>query len=135
MALLCVVAWPDSYSKSMKAGYLRLLHSLSVVMALVVPMVPSLIQLEVGFQGVGVPALLCLGRDSSYVFYALSLVLSVFSVLPATVVVLVGWAMLKVCVAVTGRKQTLASIGVVAVTLKFTVHVVQPFIKGHRKSG
>lgn len=94
--LLWAVAWPDSYNRSKKAGYLRLLHSMSVVMALVVPMVPSLIQLEEGFQGVGVPALLCLGRNSSYTFYALSLILSVFSVVPTTGLVLVGWAMLKV---------------------------------------
>ena len=35
-------------------------------------------------------------------------------------------------VAVTGRKRTLVP---VAVALKFTVHVVQSFIKGHIKSG
>ena len=46
-------------------------------------------------------------------------------------------------VAVTGRKLNISVGGVidiqtaiaVAVVLKFTVHVIQSFIKGHRKSG
>ena len=46
-----------------------------------------------------------------------------------------------VCVAVTGRKRRESYIRIfrqllpVAVALKFIVHVVQSFIKGHRKSG
>lgn len=94
--LLWALACPGSYTRSKEAGHLRLLHTLSVVVAVVIPIVASLIQLEVGFRRVGVPPVLCLGRDESYLYYSLSLPLSVVGVVPAVGLVIIGWTLIKV---------------------------------------
>lgn len=96
VTLMWAVTCPHSYARSKEAGHLRLLHSLSVVVALVIPIVASLIQLEVGFRRVGVPPIVCLGRNESYLYYALSLALSVVGVVPSAGLVVIGWMLIKV---------------------------------------
>lgn len=96
VTLLWATTCPDSYARSKKAGHLRLLHYLSIVVAGVVPMVTSLIQLEVGFRRAGVPPIVCLGRNKSYVYYSLSLTLSVVGVISSAGLVIAAWTFMKV---------------------------------------
>ena len=95
-ALMWGLLCPNSYRRSKYAGHLRLFHSLSTAVVLVVPIVTALVQLESGFFGFGVPSLLCLAKGSGYVFYALSFVLSLVTLIPAVALVLLGWTILKV---------------------------------------
>lgn len=94
--LLYMACSPKRFAQSKEVGHLKLAHILSVIVAIFVPMVPVLIQLADEFQHVGVPAMLCLGKNRDYVFYTLSLPLSVFSVVPTVVIMLTGWTLLKV---------------------------------------
>ena len=96
MSLMWMGTCPKSYARSKEAGHFRLLHILSIVVALMVPIVASLIQLEVGFRRVGFPPIVCLGRSESYLYYALSLPISVMGVAPSAGLVIIGWMLIKV---------------------------------------
>lgn len=97
MGLLYMAALPRHFVQSERAGHLRLMHSVSVVTSSLVPVVPALIHLQgEGFRPVGMPPILCIGRNVEYLFYSLALPLSVFSVIPTVAGILTKWTLLKV---------------------------------------
>lgn len=96
VALLWMAVFPRGYKLSKRAGHLKFLHFISVVICVVVPIITSLLQLEEGFETVGVPPLVCLGKNKDYVYYMISLPMSIIAVIPAATVIIAGWTLLTV---------------------------------------
>jgi hypothetical protein len=98
--LMVVLLWgstcPQSYARSKERGHFKLVNPLSIVICLIIPMVATLIQLEVGFGRVGVPATLCLVRNDHYLFYAISVPISVVGAVSLGGFVIIGWNLIKV---------------------------------------
>ena len=84
------------HARSKRPSHIRLLHILSVVLALVLPAVTTLVQLDVGFSGAGIPTLFCLARSDGFVFYTVSLALSLAGAVTAAGLVIVAWLCIKV---------------------------------------
>ena len=96
LALLWLVTSPNKLNKLKKTRYFRILYFVGAIVCVTVPAVLSLVQLDEGFEAVGVPVLLCLGRSRRFLYYAFSLPMSLLGTVPSAALVMTGWALLKV---------------------------------------
>ena len=96
MSLFWAVRWPYSFRRVKVAGRLRYVHALSIALALLLP-ATTLIQLKDGYIATAYPTLVCIGRDTSTIYYFLVMPLSIILAVTSILKVLIFWILLKVC--------------------------------------
>ena len=90
------VKFPFNYRKLQLYGKIRYAHIISVLLALIFPLVTALIPLRDGFLSTRNPTLACLGRNTDYIYATLILPLSLAFGATSCLLVLTFWIIFKV---------------------------------------
>ena len=75
---------------------IRYAHVISVLVALVLPLIGALIHLKDGFISTRNPTLICIGRNTDYIYYMLVLPLSFIIGTAAYLLMYSAWILFKV---------------------------------------
>ena len=90
------ILFPFHYRTFKLAGRIKYIHVTSVVLALVLPAIPSLLHLISGY-GIGPgPFDACVGRNSIVTFFTVILPLSILMAIATSALVIIFWKILKV---------------------------------------
>ena len=95
------VVYPFSYRTfKISNNRIRYAHIISVLLAVVLPLPGALGHLRRGLIAIRFPALTCVGRDLTYIFYANILPFSILLAANTCMLVLIFWTIFKVCIVV-----------------------------------
>lgn len=95
--LFWAIVKPLSFRKVKLSGRMRYIHLACIVIAVVLPILSSLIPLRDGFVTVQSPSFVCFSRSSSHVYYWLVLPVSVIMTTSSSMLVVLFWILFKVC--------------------------------------
>lgn len=85
------VRYPFNYRQLRVSGRIRYTHIISVVLAIVVPLFPALINLKGGYVLTTIPSLACAGRSTEYIYYTIILPVSVILAIITCLLALIVW--------------------------------------------
>ena len=89
------VAFPFHYRKLKVNKHLRYAHIITVVLALVVPLLAALVPLKDGFIITSQPTLVCGGRNTDIIYYTFILPASILLAATSILLVLMFWTIFK----------------------------------------
>ena len=90
------VAFPFSFRQLRITNRIRHAHVISVLVAVLVPLLGALVPLKEGFLLTNNPTLVCLGRSADYTFYTLLLPISVAMAATSCLLFFIFWTIFKV---------------------------------------
>ena len=94
--LVWVVRDPFGLRRFKKDGKMRYVHTTTVVLAAVLPLVGSCMLLRDGYVVTFFPALACVGRNLDMAFYAFTLPLSLVVGTVSSILLIFFWTLFKV---------------------------------------
>ena len=96
--LLWVVMDPLGFRQFKELGKLRYAHIISVVLAVVVPLIGPCVLLRDGYVNTSFPSLACSGRSLNLIYYAIILPSSFIGATMSCLLLLFFWIIFKVCI-------------------------------------
>ena len=91
------IFFPFHYQRFKSTRRLKYIHTASIVLSIVLPVIPISIQLKDGYHISESPRrAICIGRNIDAIFYAFLLPFSILSAVITTLLVLIFWKILKV---------------------------------------
>lgn len=94
--LLWAVKYPYSYRQLRVSGRIRYAHVISVILAVVFPLLGPCILLRDGYSSIASPPLACTGRNLDVTYYTIILPVSFLVGMTSCLLVLLLWALFKV---------------------------------------
>ena len=94
--LMWAVRFPISYRLLKDSGRIQYAHIISVILAVLVPLVPPCISLRDGYLGIASPSLFCGGRNLDTTYYAAILPISFLVGTASCLLVFIFWTIFKV---------------------------------------
>lgn len=88
--------YPFKYRELKISERIRYAHIISVIVAIVVPLFPALINLKGGYVLTSIPSLACVGRSTEYIYYTIILPVSVILAILISLLALIVWTIFKV---------------------------------------
>ena len=92
------VAYPFSYRRLKILGMHRRAHIISVILALTLPLLPSLVHLKYGYFLPTTPPHICFGRNKTINFYMIILPQSIILGISTCLLVVIFWTIFKVLI-------------------------------------
>ena len=124
--LFWAARYPISYRKLRISGRIRYAHIISVLLAVVLPLLGPCVLLKEGFISTATPPLLCAGRNFDFVYYAIILPVSFLVGITSCLLVILFWTLIKVRTHISSAKKIL-----VGTPFQYLAKICQPgrFIK------
>ena len=95
--LLWAVMDPLGFRQFKKLGKLRYAHIISVILAVVVPLIGPCVLLRDGYVVTSFPSLACVGRNLDVTYYTIILPASLIVATTSCLLLLFFWTIFKVC--------------------------------------
>jgi hypothetical protein len=96
ISLCWAIVFPFHFRRMKTEGKLKYFHIVTVLIALLFPTLPALINLHDGYTMADTPTTICIGRNVDVIFLALVLPLCVLIAVAASALIITFWKILKV---------------------------------------
>ena len=93
---IIAITGPFTFRTLKLSGHMRYIHIASIVLAFLLPLVPSLVPVKDGYIPAGFPAYICWSRNLDLLYYFQILPFSVISTVVSSLQLLLVWIILKV---------------------------------------
>lgn len=90
------IAFPFKYRRMKNAGKMQHIHIALVILAVILPLPPTLVHLKDGFVSTSYPTMFCSGRNINLVYYFITLPESIMIASFSVLMILTSWLILKV---------------------------------------
>ena len=88
--------FPFNYRRLRISGKSRYAHIISVLVALILPLLGALVPLKEGYFSSRSPTLACIARNADYIYYFLVLPISIILCISSCLLVITFWKIFKV---------------------------------------
>ena len=96
ISLCWAIVFPFHFRRMKAEGKLKYFHIVTVLIAMLFPTLPALINLRDGYIMADRPTTLCIGRNVDIIFFALVLPLCVLIAVAISALIIMFWKILKV---------------------------------------